>query len=91
MNTPGVLLSLSLLTSFSSLMFARQPNVRRCPTAGVHPCQASYGVFPSRLLVGYRLSKCTAVIIASPQNFVGMPLCLSRAGAVATTVWYGTE
>jgi hypothetical protein len=68
------------------LTYVGQPNVHRCSTVVVRQCQASYGVFPSRLLVGDRLCKCTAVITASPQNSAGMPLCLSRARAVATIV-----
>jgi hypothetical protein len=88
MNMPGVLLSLSLLTAFSSLTYARQPNLRRCPTVGVHSCQATYGVFPSRLLVGDQLRRCTTVITAFPQNSVGMPLCLSGTRVTATTVWF---
>jgi hypothetical protein len=87
MNTPGVLLSSSLLTWPSSLAKARQPKTRRWETAGLRPCQASYGVLPSSALVGERLRMLTAVTTASPQKIAGIPLCLRRARAIPTTVW----
>uniref|UniRef100_A0A0A9ECC2 Uncharacterized protein n=1 Tax=Arundo donax TaxID=35708 RepID=A0A0A9ECC2_ARUDO len=67
MKTPGVLRSSSLPTWLSSLANARQPKTRRWLTVGLCPCQALYGVLPSRALVGVRLRRWTAVITASPQ------------------------
>jgi hypothetical protein len=44
-----------------------EPKTQRWLTTGLRPCQASYGVLPSRALVGERLRRWTAIITASPQ------------------------
>ena len=64
-----------------------EPKTRKWETAGLRPCQASYGVLPSSALVGERLRMQTADTTASPQKTAGIPLCLRRARAIPTTVW----
>ena len=71
----GVLLSSSLVRcGFVFLTWPMPLNVRRKDMLGLHPYQALNGIMPFRAFVGAWLRMNTAVVTASPQNLVGMPL-----------------
>ena len=53
----------------------------------LRPYQASNDVTPFRAFVDARLRMNTAVVIASPQNLVGMLLAFIMDRAMLTTVW----
>jgi hypothetical protein len=52
------------------------------------PCQPSYGVMPSKLLVADLLRTKTAVSVAYPQNSAGTLMVFSMHRVVPMTVWF---
>jgi hypothetical protein len=89
MKTTGVLQSSSFRKcGLVTLLNATHPNVRKCYTSGLRPCQASYGVTPLRALVDVGFYRYMTVATASPQNVAGMPRLFSRLHAMATTDWF---